>query len=93
MEGAPSPIRAGEDPVPLPLAARFNGDPTVADLAERYLEEHVTVRLKPRTQLRVRGMLDNHILPSLGRLPLEAVERSHVVELLFGAWVRCRSAR
>ena len=72
-------IRAGEDLVPLPLAARFNGGPTVADLAERYLEEHAAVRLKPRTWLRVRGMLHNHILPALGRLPLEAVEPSHVV--------------
>ena len=57
-----------------------NGGPTVADLAERYLEEHVAVRLKPRTQRRVRGMLHNHILPALGRLPLAAVERSQVVE-------------
>ena len=73
-------IRAGEDPVPLPLAARHNGGPTVADLAERYLEEHAAVRLKPRTQRRVRGMLDNHILPALGRLPLEAVERRDIVE-------------
>ena len=73
-------IRAGEEPVPLPLAARLNGGPTVADLAGRYLEEHVAVRLKPRTQLRVRGMLHNHILPALGRLPLAAVERSQVVE-------------
>ncbi|MYF07141.1 MAG: DUF4102 domain-containing protein, partial [Rhodospirillaceae bacterium] len=74
-------IRAGEDPVPLPLAARFNGGPTVADLAGRYLEEHAAVRIKPTTQLRVRSMLNNHILPDLGRLPLEAVEPGHVVEL------------
>ena len=74
-------IKAGEDPVPLPLAARLNGGPTVADLAGRYLEEHVAVRLKPRTRPRVRGMLDNHILPALGKMPLEGVERSHVVEL------------
>ena len=73
-------IRAGEDPVPLPLAARFNGGPTVADLAERYLEEHAAVRLKPETRRRIRVMLDNHILPALGRLPLEAVEPSHVSE-------------
>ena len=73
-------IRAGEDPVPLPLAARFNGGPTVADLAERYLEEHIAVRIKPTTQLRVRSMLNNHILPALGRLPLEAVERRDIVE-------------
>ena len=75
-------IKAGEDPaVPLPLAARLNGGPTVADLAERYLEEHVEARLKPRTQASVRGVLSRHILPALGKLPLEAVERSHVVEL------------
>ena len=74
-------IKAGEEPVPLPLAARLNGGPTVADLAGRYLEEHVAVRLKPRTRPRVRGMLDNHILPALGKMPLEGVERSHVVEL------------
>ena len=73
-------IRAGEDPVPLPLAARFNGGPTVADLAERYLEEHAAVRIKPRTQQQVRGMLDNHILPALGGQPLEAVGRSDIVE-------------
>ena len=34
--------------MPLPLAVRLNGGPTVADLAGRYLEEHVAVRLKPR---------------------------------------------
>ena len=33
---------------PLTLPARLNGGPTVADLAEGYLEEHVAVRLKPR---------------------------------------------
>ena len=74
-------IKAGEEAVPLPLAARLNGSPTVADLAARYLEEHVAVRLKPRTQPRIRGMIANHILPALGKMPLEAVERSHVVDL------------
>ena len=74
-------IKAGEDPVALPLAARLNGGPTVTDLAERYLEEHVEARLKPRTQASARGVLRRHILPALGKLPLEAVERSHVVEL------------
>ena len=43
-------IKAGEEPMPLPLAARANGGPTVADLAARYLEEHVEVKLKPNTQ-------------------------------------------
>ena len=74
-------IRAGEEALPLPLAARANGGPTVADLALQYLEEHVEVRLKPRTQVRVGGVLRNHILPALGRMPVAAVERSHVVDL------------
>ena len=73
-------IKAGEEPVPLPLAARLNGGPTVADLAGRYLEEHVAVRLKPRTQVRVRGLLHGHILPALGRVPVAALERTRVVE-------------
>ena len=74
-------IKAGEDPVALPLAARARGGPTVADLAARYLEDHVEVRLKPRTQAKLRGVLRRHILPALGRLPVEAVERRQVVEL------------
>ena len=73
-------IKAGEEPVPLPLAARLNGGPTVADLAGRYLEEHVAVRLKPRTQVRVRGLLHGHILPALGKVPAAALERTRVVE-------------
>ena len=74
-------IKAGEEPVPLPLAARANGGPTVADLAARYLEEHVEVRLKPNTQRQVRGVLRRHILPALGKMPLVAIERVQVVDL------------
>ena len=74
-------IKAGEEPVPLPLAARGNGGPTVADLAVRYLEEHVEVRLKPNTQRQVRGVLRRHILPALGKMPLVAIERAQAVDL------------
>ena len=74
-------IRAGEEPLPLPLIAGANGGPTVADLAARYLDEHVAVRLKPRTRQNIRGMLRNHILPALGGVPVAAVERRHVIDL------------
>ena len=74
-------IKAGEEPVPLPLAARVNGGPTVADLAARYLEEHVEVKLKPNTQRQARGVLHRHILPALGKRPLVAIERAQVVDL------------
>ena len=53
----------------------------MSDLAERYLEQHVEVRLKPRTRQGVRGALRNHILPALGRMPVAAVERRHVIDL------------
>ena len=65
---------------PLPLAARVNGSPTGANLAKRYLEEHVAVRLNPTTQERVRIVLRRHILPALGKAPLMAAERAQVVE-------------
>ena len=38
-------------------------------------------RFTPGTQVRVKGVLRNHILPSLGRMPVAAVVRSHVVAL------------
>ena len=74
-------IKAGEEPVPLPLAAKFAGGPTVTDLAQRYLEEHVAVRCKPKTARTARSVANRHIVPALGRLPLAAVERRHVMEL------------
>ena len=74
-------IRAGEEPLPLPLAAMANGGPTVADLAARYLEEHAAVRLKPGSQTLVEILIRCHILPALGRMPLAAVEQRHVIEL------------
>ena len=74
-------IKAGEEPVPLPLTAKFAGGPTVTDLARRYLEEHVAVRCKPKTARTTRSVVNRHIVPALGRLPLAAVERQHVMEL------------
>ncbi len=72
-------IKAGEDPLPLP--ARTNGSPTVADLASRYLKDHVEVRLKPATRAKSRNVLRRHILPALGKMLVETVERRHAVDL------------
>ena len=74
-------VKAGEDPVPLPLPAKYAGGPTVADLANRYLEEHVAVRCKPKTQRTARSVVNRHIVPALGKLPIAAVERRHVMAL------------
>ena len=53
----------------------------MADLAVRYLEEHIAVRCKPKTQRTARSVVNRHIVPTLGRLPLQAVERSHVMAM------------
>ena len=74
-------IKAGEEPVPLPLPAKHAGGPTVTDLARRYLEEHVAIRCKPKTQRTARSVVNRHIVPALGKLPIAAVERRHVMAL------------
>ena len=74
-------VKAGEEPVPLPLPAKYAGGPKVADLAKRYLEDHVAVRCKPKTQRTARSVVNRHIVPALGRLPIAAVERRHVMAL------------
>ena len=72
-------IKAGEDPSPAPSASATR--PTVADLAERYLAEHVAVRCKPRTAEAYRWLVAKFVLPELGALAIEAVEREHIAAL------------
>ena len=71
-------IRAGEEVA----AGPGEGDaPTVADLAERYLREHVEVRCKANTVRGYRQVIEQHILPRLGKVPIGALDRTHVAEL------------
>ena len=70
-------IRRGEDPVPPPPVA----EPTVADLAERYMTAHVKVNCRPGTVETFGRLVDLYILPELGDLKLSEVDRSHVSTL------------
>ena len=54
---------------------------TVAEMAERYLEEHVTVRCKPRTQVLYRAVVHRHLVPALGETRVAAVTREQVSAL------------
>ena len=74
-------IKAGEEPVPEPMAPTPEGEPTVAAIAARYLREHVAVRCKPGTVAEYRLAVDKHIVPVLGELPITAVGRTHVADL------------
>ena len=74
-------IKAGEDPVPERAAARRAAGPTVSEVAARYMREHVAVRCKPATARIRSNAIRNHIVPSLGKLPLAAVGRDRVIDL------------
>ncbi len=53
----------------------------MAELAARYLEEHVAVRCKPKTVAMYRLIVEKHIVPALGRLSALEVIQGHVAEL------------
>ena len=74
-------IKAGEEPVPEPLAAKRADEPTVAELAARYLREYAEEHCKPNTVRAYRRRAEKRIVPALGKLPLSRVRREDVREL------------
>ena len=74
-------VKAGEDPIPAPVTPKPASGPTVTEMAERYLEEHVAVRCKPSTAVQRRFLLRKHVLPALGSTPLVTVSREDVADL------------
>ena len=70
-------IKRGREPIPPPAEA----DATIADLADRYLSAHVAQNCNAHTAGIYRGSLENHILPTLGMMPLAMVETAHVTAL------------
>ena len=74
-------IKAGEEPVQEPLAVKRKDEPTVAQLAERYLKEYAEEHCKATTVTAYRCRTDKHIVPALGKRRLGDVRREHVREL------------
>ena len=66
-------IKRGEDPI---SGREQETAPTVADLAQRYMEAHAAVNCNTHTRKSYRSALDNHILPALGSKPVTEVHRS-----------------
>ena len=77
--GVIAAIKAGEEPV-LTASPQANG-PTLAEVGERYLREHVAVRCKPTTAGAYRHALNRFLLPAFGSLPLGAIGRDQVASL------------
>ena len=74
-------IKAGEEPVAEPLSVKLAKGPTVADIARRYLEDHVAVRCRASTAELYRVAVDKYILPWFGKQPALAIDHARVTEL------------
>ena len=70
-------LKQGEKAFPEPSAP----EPTVADLAERYMKVHVEVDCRPGTVETFGRVVRLYVLPELGHLRLSEVDRSHVSAL------------
>ena len=70
-------IKRGEEPIPPPPVP----DPTMADLAERFMRECVVSRCAQTTVESYRCSLDRHVLPAFGNMPVREVGRKEVTEL------------
>jgi len=71
-------IKAGEEPVPEPVATT---GPTVAEVAERFRRDHISVRLKETSAKRLESVIRGHILPAFGRRPMAGIGRKDVLAL------------
>ena len=70
-------IKQGEDPIPKPSEPEL----TVSELSERFMSTHVNVHCKPSTAATYRSILDKHILPVLGMMPISDVGRKEISAL------------
>ena len=73
-------IKQGKDPLP-PQGAKLEAAPTVADLAGRFMREHARANCKPSTVETYRSTVDVHIVPALGGMSVDEVDRKHVADL------------
>ena len=73
-------IKAGE---PL-VETKPEAPPTVGDLAERYLREHVAMHCKPNTVKHYGQMVRKHIVPALADLRVSEVQRKHILKFQYG---------
>jgi integrase len=72
-------IANGSDPAAVRAAAK--SAPTIAALANRFLSEHVATKTKPTTAIEYRRMIENIILPSIGRKRVREVSRADISRL------------
>ena len=69
-------LKSGEDP-----GGKSASTVTAADLAARYLKEHVALHCNPHTAKLYRSAVQRFILPAYGHLAVEEVDREHIANL------------
>ena len=69
-------IKSGDDP-----EGKSSKTVTVAELAARYLKEHIEVHCKASTRKMYRSAVERFILPAYGHLAVDEVERQHIADL------------
>jgi integrase len=72
-------VTSGGDPAALVAAEKRA--PAVADLAQRFLAEHVATKTKPRTGIEYQRIVENIIVPAIGNKRVRDVTRADVSRL------------
>jgi hypothetical protein len=72
-------VASGKDPLVVKDAAR--DAPTLATVADRFLEDHVETRRKPATLRLYRLVIDGHLKPRLGAVPIADVTAEDILKL------------
>jgi len=75
-------VAHGKDPAGAKAAAK--AAPTVADLAQRFLDEHAEAKRKARTAAEYRRLLGKIILPALGKRKVAEITRAEITKLHHG---------
>ena len=74
-------LKNGETPARPGTENGSASGPTVAELSEQYMAEHVAVRCKPTTARSCRHIFDKYLLPQFGRLRLGDITPDRVAAL------------
>ncbi len=75
-------VAHGKDPAAEKAGERIT--PTVAELADRFLKEHVEPKRKPKTAALYRDLLDRIVKPAIGTTKADKLSRSTVAKLHAG---------
>jgi integrase len=78
-------VGRGEDPLveqqkELEAQRRWHDAPTMSDLIDRYIEEHLPTK-RPRSQIEDRTMIKLYILPALGKVKVTDVHHAEIATL------------